>query len=50
MFQLHSLEFSYIEILGIYQDNGKENGNCYLGFRVTPSSPPLHTNPKPIDA
>ena len=21
-------------ILGLYRDNGKENGNCYLGFRV----------------
>ena len=19
---------------GLYRDNGKENGNCYLGFRV----------------
>ena len=21
-------------ILGLYRDNGKENGNCYLEFRV----------------
>ena len=21
-------------LLGFYWDNGKENGNCYLGFRV----------------
>ena len=21
-------------ILGIYRDNGKENGNCYIGFGV----------------
>ena len=20
--------------LGLYRDNGKENGNCYLGFRL----------------
>ena len=22
------------DLLGLYWDNGKENGNCYLGFRV----------------
>ena len=25
---------STIVILGLYWDNGKENGNYYLGFRV----------------
>ena len=25
---------NYYSILGLYRDNGKENGNYYLGFRV----------------
>ena len=24
----------YYSILGLYRDNGKENGSYYLGFRV----------------
>ena len=32
---LNSLKGGYIKIMqGIYWDNGKENGNYYLGFRV----------------
>ena len=27
-------EHAYFGILGLYGDNGKENGNYYLGFRV----------------
>ena len=27
-------------ILGLYRDNGKENGNYYLGFRVLGYSRP----------
>ena len=23
-----------VKIMGLYRDNGKENGNYYLGFRV----------------
>ena len=28
------MEGNYYSILGLYGDNGKENGNYYLGFRV----------------
>ena len=40
---LQRLYRSYIEItgciLGLHRDNGKENGNYYLGFRViTPNN------------
>ena len=26
--------WNYYNMLGFYRDNGKENGNYYLGFRV----------------
>ena len=26
---------NYYRILGLYRDNGKENGSGYLGFRVS---------------
>ena len=39
------IHWDYMGImLGIYKDFGKENGNCYLGFRVAPAC--KHSSPQ----
>ena len=35
---------------GLYRDNGKENGNYYLGFRVYNPYMPRTPNPKPCNS
>ena len=35
-------------MLGLYRDNGKENGSYYLGFRAWGSCRPIINNPPPF--
>ena len=35
-----TMDLGFRVILGLYWDNGKENGNYYLGFRLS-TAPPL---------
>ena len=34
--------------MGLYRDNGKQNGNYYLGFRVSAWRRPMINKPSPL--